>query len=364
MNPIRIGIVGLEFGVKVLLPAFRRDPRCSVVALCGTEREKTRRIANECGVGAAFGNWREMLTDGNLEGVVSSAPPGPQVEIATAALRRGLCVFAEKPLGVNPAQTLSLARLAREKQLTTMVDFEFIEMPAWGRAKDVLLERGGRREVKVEWLVESYSAKHCIDNWKSDVSKGGGALHIFGSHTLYNLEWFLGPIERLKSRLFKKPDDPRTTHTGFELDLHFKNGHHASVLVDTHSNNRFLHRWDFGGVVIENQGTDYMKNFFCFDDGVCLVEPQVTTKDDHAEDGRILAVHRMAKRFLDGVARRSVDSSGWDPAVHSSARETAAIEPGFNEGHRVQELIGLCLDSHQSGATVSALPKDLDVAQD
>ena len=38
---IRLGIVGCNYGRAVLLPAFRADPRCEVVALAGTDAART-----------------------------------------------------------------------------------------------------------------------------------------------------------------------------------------------------------------------------------------------------------------------------------------------------------------------------------
>ena len=38
---IGVGIVGCNYGRTVLLPAFRTDPRCEVVALAGTDRART-----------------------------------------------------------------------------------------------------------------------------------------------------------------------------------------------------------------------------------------------------------------------------------------------------------------------------------
>ena len=38
---IGVGIVGCNYGRTVLLPAFRADPRCEVVALAGTDAART-----------------------------------------------------------------------------------------------------------------------------------------------------------------------------------------------------------------------------------------------------------------------------------------------------------------------------------
>ena len=41
---IRLGIVGSNYGRTVLLPAFRADPRCEVVALAGSDAARTAEL--------------------------------------------------------------------------------------------------------------------------------------------------------------------------------------------------------------------------------------------------------------------------------------------------------------------------------
>ena len=54
---IRVGIVGSNFGRTVLLPAFRADPRCEVVALAGRDAKKSADAAREAGIARAFKTW-------------------------------------------------------------------------------------------------------------------------------------------------------------------------------------------------------------------------------------------------------------------------------------------------------------------
>ncbi len=47
MADVRLGIVGSNYGVNVLLPAFRADARCQVVALAGSDAARTARARAE-----------------------------------------------------------------------------------------------------------------------------------------------------------------------------------------------------------------------------------------------------------------------------------------------------------------------------
>ena len=47
---IGVGIVGCNYGRTVLIPAFRDDPRCEVIALAGTDAERTAEFARAANV--------------------------------------------------------------------------------------------------------------------------------------------------------------------------------------------------------------------------------------------------------------------------------------------------------------------------
>src|SRR3972149_3053446 len=79
---IRLGIVGCNYGRTVLLPAFRTDPRCEVVALAGTDAARTANLAREAGVPPAFGNWAELVENKTVDAVAIATPPRQQPAIA------------------------------------------------------------------------------------------------------------------------------------------------------------------------------------------------------------------------------------------------------------------------------------------
>ena len=198
-----------------------------------------------------------------------------------------------------------------------MVDFEFIEVPSWIQARDLIHSKQGNLHAQVDWKVQTYIAKNFIENWKCDVARGGGAAHVFGSHIFYNLEWFLGPIKSLEEvSLFKSPRDPRVTHTGFSFKSVHSNGNSAQVCVDTNHEGEFIHSWRIDDLVLENRGTDYMKHFQLREKGLVICDSSETP-----EDGRIAIVARMAGKFIEAV-------KGHRP-----------VEPSFAAGHRVQCLI-------------------------
>ena len=95
---IRLGIVGTNYGRTVQLPAFRADPRCEVVALAGSNAARTAELARADNIPKAYGDWRALVEDSNVQAVAIATLPSLQAQIAIRALELGKPVFAEKPL--------------------------------------------------------------------------------------------------------------------------------------------------------------------------------------------------------------------------------------------------------------------------
>ena len=337
---IRLGIVGCNYGRNVLLPAFRLDPRCEVVALAGTDAARTVALAKQDGVPQAFGDWAAMLERDDIDAVAIATPPRQQPAIALRALALGKPVFAEKPMAGDLESAAAMARQAG--RLATMIDFGFTEVMAWRTAK-AMLDRGaiGRlRHVAVTWQVENASTRLRHRNWKTSAADGGGALGNLASHSMHYLEWFCGPIARLSAQLSGLPDDP-SFETDVTLGIAFQSGASGSYAMSCASYLGSGHRLEFygedGTLVLANPTADYMRGFdVTHARRPSKVLAQVPVETDAVDgrfpaEARIAPVSRLASRFLDAIEQRS----------HA--------QPGFAEGYRAQLLLDAVRRSHALG---------------
>ncbi len=337
---IRIGIIGLNYGRLVQLPAFRADARCEVVALAGSDAARARKAADELGIAKAFGDWRALVADKEIDAVAIATLPSLQAEIAVAALQAGKPVFAEKPLAGDLASARAMLTASEQSGLPTAIDFNFTQIMAWLRAKE-LLDQGaiGRlRHVTVHWHVESYSIQQRMHNWKTlRGNDGGGILGNFISHCFHYLEWFGGPLVGLQARVAGMPDEPEL-ETTVAMALRFASGPQVSLSMSCASYKGIGHRLEFfgedGTLVLHNPTPDYMRGF-----ELSLAKRPGdfarVTADDAADaqypDGRIAPVSRLAKQFFDAI---------------EGAPQTA---PGFAEGFRAQVLIDAAQRSQKQG---------------
>jgi predicted dehydrogenase len=346
---IRLGIVGINYGRTVQLPAFRADPRCQVVALAGRNAARTAEVAREAGVAKGYGDWRALVEDADVQAVAIATLPSLQAQVALRALALGKPVFAEKPMASDLASARAMLREARLRGLPTMIDFNFHQIMSWQRAKAMLEANaiGPLRHVTVHWHVESRALQLRMRSWKTVGDDGGGVLGNFISHCFHYLEWFCGPIAGLSARVSGLPHDS-DLETTVAMAITFQAGPLCSLSMSCASYLGSGHRIEFfgedGTLVLHNPGADYMRGFELFHakrpaaalERIAVSDPI----DAQYPDGRIAPVSRLAKQWFDAIEH------GGTPV------------PGFAEGYRVQRLMDAARRSHQQGAWIDFASED------
>jgi predicted dehydrogenase len=339
---IRLGIVGSNYGRTVQLPAFRADPRCTVVALAGSDAARTAERAREAGIPKGYGDWRALVEDKDVQAVAIATMPSLQAQIALRALELGKPVFAEKPMASDLAGARAMLRQATASGVPTMMDFNFHQIVSWQRAKAMLDDGaiGALRHVAVHWHVENRSIQMRMRNWKTVSDDGGGVLGNFISHCFHTLEWFCGPVAGLSARVGGLPEDAEL-ETTVAMAMNFKSGAMASLSMSCASYLGAGHRIEFfgedGTLVLENKSTDYMRGFellYAKRPAAFTQIPVADPLDAQFADGRTAPVARLARMFFD-----TIESGG-------------TASPGFAEGFRVQQLIDAARRSHRQGAWI------------
>jgi predicted dehydrogenase len=341
---IAVGIVGCNYGRNVLLPAFRSDPRCEVVALAGSDGTRAAELARAANVARGFEGWQPLVEDPGVAVVAIAVPPAIQPLVARRALELGKPVFVEKPLAADLAGARAMLTSGQTSAQPAIIDFSFPELPAWQSAKAVVESgRLGRlRHVVVTWNTENQAVRLGLKSWKTEAGNGGGVLGNFISHCFHYLEWFCGPISGLAARLFWLPAREAQVfepQVGVALALAFASGAAGSLQMSCASFLGSGHRielyGDDGTLVLANPTGDYFRGFTLMqgyrgEDRLQPI-PAADAGSDVSGDSRIAPVSRLVRRFLD------------------ACENGAAASPGLAEGYRVQYLIDAAQRAHESG---------------
>jgi predicted dehydrogenase len=341
---LRVGVIGIGFGQRVHVPAFRAQRRCHVAAICASTPERAARAAERLGIERSSGDWRRLVDDPTLDAVSIATPPALQPEIASAAIEAGKAVFCEKPVATSEDAAWRLLDAAERCGVAHVVDFELPETQEFGRAREIVASGGigALRHAVVSWHVETYAARMGLaSSWKTRRADGGGVLLSFTSHSLHYLEWLLGPIRSVLATLF--PSEPEAPGDAVcVLCLVLASGAPVSVAI---SSNAFLgsgHRIELygegGTLVLDNRTSDHARGFRLDyaargASGLQTICPP-READGPDDDGRIEAVSRLVGRFVDWI-------DGGEPCT-----------PSLREGARVQALLAAAERSSALGGWV------------
>jgi predicted dehydrogenase len=196
----RIGIIGTGWGARVQVPAFR-EAGLDVVALAGSHRNKTRRIAEELGV-VAHDEWPSLVASNDVDVVSVVTPPSEHEKMATAALMAGKHVLCEKPTALNAAEAEQLAAEARKHpELIAIIDHEMRFVPAMRAMRERIGELGPIRYAEVRYASPSRGDRKREWNWWSDAARGGGVWGAVGSHYVDALRYLGLEIEAAQALL-------------------------------------------------------------------------------------------------------------------------------------------------------------------
>ncbi len=195
---IRAGLIGVgKMGIShyAILGAH---PRVQVAAICDSATYITSALRKYSGV-ATFKDHRKMLDAGGLDCVIVATPTSTHFEVASDALGRGLHVFVEKPLCLDPGESKRLAELAKAKGRANQVGYHNRFIGTFSET---------RRLVRAGALGDIYHVSGSAfgqvvvrpksgGTWRSKRSEGGGCLHDYASHVVDLMNFVVGPPEKV-----------------------------------------------------------------------------------------------------------------------------------------------------------------------
>jgi predicted dehydrogenase len=157
MEKARIGLIGAGWWAVVNhLPELTRNPHCEVVAVNRLGADELSEVQTRFGVARGFEDYRQMLAEVPMDGVVIASPHVLHFEHAMAALAAGCHVMVEKPLATSAADARAMVAEAERRGRQIMVPYGFNFLPfadearrlagRIGRIEHLVLEMGSPLE--------------------------------------------------------------------------------------------------------------------------------------------------------------------------------------------------------------------------
>ena len=322
---IRLGQIGLNYGLKVQIPAFSNDSRFELIGVCSSNIDNAKKIKSLLNLEIATDDPEELFS--SVDAVSIALPPRQQATILPKAIERGLHVFFEKPLGFIPQENIK-----RKNSQALMVDFEFLEIDIWKGLRELIEknEIGNILHAEILWNVETFAVSNNLNSWKTDPNLSGGVLNNFASHTLYYIEQFMGEITKVYVKTVPaKSSEERVAY----IYLHFKSGASASLCLSNNTYKGSGHLLEFTGsegtALLRNNTNSTLSNFSLdvFKRSGESYRKHSNIPDNKELDERIPLVESLVRRFGDWIETGNIN------------------KPGLTEALRVEKLLRACRES-------------------
>lgn len=246
---IKAGIIGTGFIGPAHVEALRRLGFVEVVALAENGQELAQAKAKQLSIPRAYGDYRQLLADPDIEVVHNCTPNHLHFAINKEILAAKKHVISEKPLAMNSAESRELVWRAKEAGVVHAVDFNYRYMPLVQQAHHMCQAAGdlGRIYAVHGSYLQDWLLLENDWNWRlvPELSGESRAVADVGSHWCDLVQFVTGlKIVRVMADLVtihpvrKRPKVEVETYAGkimrpedFE-DVPIHTEDYASILIE------------------------------------------------------------------------------------------------------------------------------------
>ncbi len=189
-------------------------------------------------------DWREAVTDPDVDVVDIVTPNFLHAEIAMAAIAAGKHVYCEKPLALSAAEAKQMYEAAEKAGVKTLVGFNYLRNPAIAEARR-LIASGALGEIWTfngQFVLDACSDPDVPFTWRFERKlSGSGALGDLGAHIISLAQVLVGPIASVaginKTFIKTRPEPTGVFGYGSGADLsaprrEVENDDHTSFVME------------------------------------------------------------------------------------------------------------------------------------
>jgi D-xylose 1-dehydrogenase (NADP+, D-xylono-1,5-lactone-forming) len=198
LDPVRWGFVGAgNIATKALGPAVRASYNAVLTAVGARDVQRAQTLGSTFGpaVGTpvtSYSSYEALVADPDVEAVYISLPNDGHKQWTEAALAAGKHVLCEKPLGLDPAEVVSMTAAAEAAGLH-LVEASWYRWHPRVRLAQRLIAEGAIGTVRHAASVFTFD-RVAAGNYRLDPSKGGGAVYDIGHYALSGVTWAFGGL--------------------------------------------------------------------------------------------------------------------------------------------------------------------------
>lgn len=231
MNKVKWGVLSsAKIGREKVIPALQESRWCEVSAIASRSLDQARTVAADMGIAKAYGSYKELFADPEIEAIYNPLPNDLHVPMTLAAARAGKHVLCEKPMALNAVQAAELREVADKVHI--MEGFMVRFHPQWLRTRE-LVRSGALGELRAVQAFFSFFNRQ-PDNIRNRPECGGGALYDIGCYPIVAGR-FLFETEPLRVMALLDRDPEFQTDRTASAVLDFGGGRRLDFTVSTQS---------------------------------------------------------------------------------------------------------------------------------
>ena len=209
IKKLQIGIIGLgRWGANILKNVLKM-PDINLASVATSKTKVIEKIPKNTKI---FRDWKELIDNSNLDGVIISTPAETHFEIACKSLKKGINTLVEKPLTINPNEAAIIRNISIEKKILLMTEFTQVFNPKFQEMKKNLYLAGNLNNICTE-----------AGNF-GPIRNKTPVLFDWGSHELSILISLLGYLpNKINARKINENSNKNGEESNWEIICEFKN---------------------------------------------------------------------------------------------------------------------------------------------
>ena len=190
-DKLRWGVLSTaNIALQKVIPAMQLGKHSSVFAIASRDLARARQAAAALGIPTAYGSYRELLADPNIDAIYNPLPNQLHIPWTIKAAEAGKHVLCEKPLSLTVAEAETLLAVRARTGVKIGEAFMVNCHPQWLRLRELLAE-GRIGELRSIVGVFSYFNAD-PSNIRNRVECGGGALMDIGCYLIHASRYAFG----------------------------------------------------------------------------------------------------------------------------------------------------------------------------
>lgn len=211
MKKLNVGLIGAGFMAKAHSIAYAGMPMFFWPApaipvkktIVDINAESAKDAAAKLGFESYSTDWREVVSDPEIDVIDICTPNNIHAEIAIAAAKAGKHILCEKPLSLTTKEAKEMYLAAKTNHVVTMVAFNYRRTPAVQLAKKYIDEGaiGKILDFRGTYLQDWSADPSSPLSWRFQKSIcGSGALGDIGTHVVDMLRYLVGDFDSVNAR--------------------------------------------------------------------------------------------------------------------------------------------------------------------